>query len=430
MNVPSGVKKWLAFGSGVGIQIAGPREAESLRIAAVRVRPGGARVAGGFTIEDFAHQPAGVWGTDFAAFLRKLGMRQSVVTVVLPRRDVIVRTLALPGVADKDLSGAIGFQMDSIHPYNEADVVSNWVRIPGTSHVLVAVTRRDTIGRYLTMFAEAGIRVGGFTCSAAAIYSAQRVFGAGPAAEILAFQPGDEGVEIYGESPARPLYSASFDVEPERASALAAAELRLENAPGSKPLSELLGADPALPFAAALTAACPLLSLPLNLLPVEQRQTRSPLRWVPSAALSAITVALAGLLAAFSGYQNRQYQRRLESQIAQVQPAANRAVTLDKEVDAVRKRTLLLDDLRRRPKADMDVLAELTKILPASAWLNLVEISGRQVQLAGEAEQAAPLLKLIDSSPLFESSDFNSPPLRISNGEGFRIRTNRQGAQP
>ena len=34
----SGLKKWIAFGSGVGIQIAGPRGAESLRIAAARVR--------------------------------------------------------------------------------------------------------------------------------------------------------------------------------------------------------------------------------------------------------------------------------------------------------------------------------------------------------------------------------------------------------
>ena len=39
----SGLKKWVAFGSGVGIQIAGPRGAESLRIVAVRVRPTGAR---------------------------------------------------------------------------------------------------------------------------------------------------------------------------------------------------------------------------------------------------------------------------------------------------------------------------------------------------------------------------------------------------
>ena len=42
--IPAQLKKWLAFGSGIGIEIAGPRGSESLHITAVRVRPNGARV--------------------------------------------------------------------------------------------------------------------------------------------------------------------------------------------------------------------------------------------------------------------------------------------------------------------------------------------------------------------------------------------------
>jgi len=102
----SGPKKWVAFGSGVGIQIAGPRGAESLRIAAARVRPSGARLAGSLAIEDFPHQPAGVWGTEYAAFVRRLGLRHVAATVLLPRQDLIVRQLALPGVSSRDLASA------------------------------------------------------------------------------------------------------------------------------------------------------------------------------------------------------------------------------------------------------------------------------------------------------------------------------------
>jgi len=68
--IPAALKPWMAFGNGVGIHISGPKGTESLHISAVRVRPSGARVLGGFTVEDFPHQPAGVWGTDYAAFLR------------------------------------------------------------------------------------------------------------------------------------------------------------------------------------------------------------------------------------------------------------------------------------------------------------------------------------------------------------------------
>src|SRR5580693_8102900 len=219
--ITPGLRKWLAAGSGVGIQIAGPRGAESMHVAAVRVRPGGAPAVkllrGGFAIENFPQQPAGVWGTDYAAFLRKLGMRHVTATVVLPRQDVIVRPLVLPGVSDKDLASAIQFQLDGLHPYSEDDVFSSWARLPGTSTVLVAVARKDVVERYAALFAEAGVKVGGFTCSAAAVYSALRLFGAPAAREILAWDSASEAIELYGESPSRPLLSASYDLDLSRA---------------------------------------------------------------------------------------------------------------------------------------------------------------------------------------------------------------------
>src|SRR5262249_46281959 len=112
MTIPAELKKWAAIGSGAGIEISGPQSAESLHVSAVGVRPSGTRVLGGFTVEDFPHQAAGVWGTDYHAFLRKLGLKQLVATVLLPRHDVMVRQLTLPGVSDRDLASAIQFQME------------------------------------------------------------------------------------------------------------------------------------------------------------------------------------------------------------------------------------------------------------------------------------------------------------------------------
>ncbi len=85
-----------------------------------------------------------------------------------------------------------------------------------------------------------------------------------------------------------------------------------------------------------------------------------------------------------------------------------------------------LDDFRRRAKSDMDVLVEMTRILPPPTWLNMFQIDRGQVYIAGETDQAAPLLKTIDASPLFEASEFTMPPVRTQTGEIFRIRTNRE----
>src|ERR1700692_101416 len=187
--VPSGLRKWLAFGHGVGIEVVGPHGGESLRVTAVRVHPGGARVVGTLLFDDAMHHAAGVWGTEYAAFVRKHGCSHVAATVLLPRREVMVRHLALPGVSDKDLPSAIEFQMDGLHPYREEDVASSWARMPGTSSVLVAITRRAVIERFITLFGEAGIPVGSFTCSAAVIHAALRMFRAEPPpAGLLAYE--------------------------------------------------------------------------------------------------------------------------------------------------------------------------------------------------------------------------------------------------
>jgi hypothetical protein len=261
-------------------------------------------------------------------------------------------------------------------------------------------------------------------------YSALRLFGGRPPAEVLAADTTAETVEIYGESPSKAVFSASFQLEPERAAALAAAELRFESMPPLRNLAELLGADPALPYAAALTSACPRHCLPLNLLPAEQRQTSSPMIWVPSTALGALVLLAAAATTALPSFENRRYVGELAGEIAKVQPGVAQAAALDREIDLTRKRTILLDSFRARSKADMDVLAEMTRLLAPPIWLSSFELTAQQVAVTGETDQAAPLLKIIDASPQFQSSEFVSPPVRSTSGELFRIRTTRERLLP
>ncbi len=430
MNVPSALRKWLAFGSGVGIEIGGPAGAESLRITAVRVHPGKARVLDSITIADAQHHAAGTWGSQCAAFLRKLGLSHTPAAVLLPRRDVTVRQIAMPGVSDKDLASAIEFQMDGLHPYPESDALASWMRLPGSSSVLVAITRRSTVERLVTLFAEAGLKIGSFTCSAAALYSARRMFGSVQnSAGVIAAESGESSVEIYGESAARPVFSAVYDVEPERAIAMAASEMRLEPGTRAGTFEELIGMAPALPFVAALASACPILAPSLNLLPEANRIRSARRAWIPIGALAAVVAALAAAYAAEPGYDKQRYLKSLNAEIARVQPAANRSAALDRDIEDARRRILLLDQIRTRSKADMDVLAEMTRILPPPTWVNSLEVGREQVTVIGETPQAAPLLQAIDSSPLFEKSEFVQPPTRLAAGEAFRIRTQREAGK-
>lgn len=426
MTIPPSLHKWLAFGRGVGVEVSGPTGAESLHVTAVRVFPGRVRVVGELDIPEAGHHGAGTWGMEYAAFLREHGMSHVPATVLLPRRDVIVRPILLPGVSNQDLAAAIEFQLEGLHPYSEADAVASWARLPGTSSILVAITRRSLMERFVTLFSEAGVKVSSFSCSAAAIYSARRLFGA-PSPEktsVLACEETAGGVEVYGESAARPVFSAAFDAPVERAAALAAAEMRLESA-AAQPLAELVHSAPALSVAAALSSACPHLALSLNLFPEEHRERSSRVVWIASGVSATAVVVLAAVLGAYPGYEDRQYLKALSAEIARVEPLANRSATLDRQIDSARRRIALLDEVHGRSKADMDALAELTRILPPPTWVNSLELNRSQVSIAGETAQTAPLLQLIDGSPLFDGSEFAQPPMRAGAGEAFRIRAKR-----
>src|SRR6185437_10547929 len=101
-------RKLLAFGSGVGIEI----HPASLEVVVSRVRPTGIRVLGRLAIQNYAGRPAAEWGAEYARFLKSLGVGHLTATVLLPRREVIVRQVALPGVAAKDMEGALRLQLD------------------------------------------------------------------------------------------------------------------------------------------------------------------------------------------------------------------------------------------------------------------------------------------------------------------------------
>src|SRR5579884_3256306 len=152
LSLPANIRKLLAFGSGIGIEIG----AEDLEVAAARVRPSGVQVLGRLTLPRYAERPAGEWGAEYQRFLKSVGMSHLSATVLLPRRDVIVRQIALPGVAAKDREAAIRFQLDSLHPYGDAEVCWGW-SAAGENSALVGIARREAVDRYVRLFVEAGI---------------------------------------------------------------------------------------------------------------------------------------------------------------------------------------------------------------------------------------------------------------------------------
>ncbi|MFZ0937558.1 MAG: hypothetical protein WA015_24790, partial [Bryobacteraceae bacterium] len=148
---------------------------------------------------------------------------------------------------------------------------------------------------------------------------------------------------------------------------------------------------------------------------------------VPTAVLAGL--ALLALIVAMAGpkIENRRYLKMLEAEIARVQPGALRAAALDRQTERTRARTELLDRYRSRTRADLDALNELTRLVEPPAWTNAVELTRDTARITGEAPQAAPLLKILDSSPLFQNSTMDMDQHAAAGaGEVFQIHTARR----
>lgn len=408
----------LAFGTGAGIEIGD----KDLHVTIARVRPTGIRVPGATVITDFLTRRASEWGAEYARFLKSHGATHLTAMVLLPRREVIVRHLSLPGVAPKDTASAVALQIDSLHPYQDEEPVYGWSRVEGGA--LIGIIRRATLDRYVALFSEAGIAVASFTVSAAVMYGAQRLPGH-PRTNFIAIGNG----EVYGESEAKPFFSAAFEGPPE----LAAAELRLPADTTPVALTDLLPAAAGedfsrqpLSYATALSAACPRLAPSANLLPPELRSSSSRAMFIPTIVLGVLALGVCGALFGSSSYQQRHYLEALNAEIAKLEPMAKRAVDLDRRIADAQNRARLLDTFRARSKADLDSLNELTKLLPPPIWANAIELNREAATISGETEQAAPLLKMIDTSPLFRNSEFAAPLGRTGSNEQFRIHTLRE----
>src|SRR5580658_6304784 len=150
-------RRALAFGTGFGISI-GERDIEA---AIVRARPSGATPIATTTIRDFRNRPAAEWGAELLRFVAAAGETRLAATVLLPRDQVVVRIVSLPGVADKDAANAVELQIDALNPWGDTggrdiEVAWGWARA-SKNDVIVGLARKELLDSYETLFAEAGI---------------------------------------------------------------------------------------------------------------------------------------------------------------------------------------------------------------------------------------------------------------------------------
>lgn len=433
-------------------------------------------------IPDYQSQGAGECGKIYRQFLHRNGLKSPWTVVALPRAQVLLRMVRFPRAMQKELSPAIEYQLDSLHPFAEGSVVwdhSVWnagalaksqppkqsgaAAEPKEIDVLVAMAQKTYIEGLADWFREEGIPISQFCPTTTLLLNflsasiQDRIASGEP--YFLAHRT-KESVELIGCAVGDRFVSREIPVatspeidESELAELLsrnleqARAEMRL--APVERPLvhwcgmaippalgadrgelpfriipaaADAAGGDSVVDVAAAYTAVHRNGRPSLNLLPQASRSYESPLALLPTYALAGVVVLLAISMGLRGSVQDWTYARYLERERQALLPEIQQIENLQTENQEAMARLATLASLRRSGALPLDLLEELTRTLPADAWLQQLQYEGSAVSLSGTAQSASAVLQAVSASNFLEKAQFTAALTRTPEGkEVFRI---------
>lgn len=147
----------------------------------------------------------------------------------------------------------------------------------------------------------------------------------------------------------------------------------------------------------------------LNLLPPEQRVRRG--LWEQRLRMTVIVVSLSLVLVAALLPIWRQRALLLETmtKTRRLQEAANQALTLRDQLDQTLQTTRILMEKKRTVPSQVDLLQELTLILPADTWVERLQVKGDSVRIYGQSTKASALVGIVEASDLLDGAGFLSP---------------------
>jgi len=74
----------------------------------------------------------------------------------------------------------------------------------------------------------------------------------------------------------------------------------------------------------------------------------------------------------------------------------------------------------------LQILAEVTRVLPDNTWLLRFDVNGAEIRLQGQSTAASELIQLLESSPLFQEAQFRSSVVQIPRSDRERFHVSMQ----
>ena len=408
-----------------------------------------------YSFEEGKYPQPNELASSLALSINEMGASKSGITLSIPKAWSIIRSVELPLIVKENLSAAVSYEMDRLTPFSSEEVFYDYSILKESGdkiYLLVMAVKADIIKPYLEALEEGGFNVSRVTVNLAGMGALCRhIYKESNTVFIEINRDGSEGGLFIDGSLTALFSEAPFQIETLSKKIRALIDnakgagktpqivLHLkENIPALKETLELKLGSPvnifgeagaSAKYAAAYSAiGSAIQSLQQgaeapDLLTRGLRAKQKP----PIALTVVLLIAIAFMWALYTIAPVSIEEKRLSEMSRQIEMRRddiNKIEAIKKEAEGLLSEITFINGYKKDRPMTLDILKELTSILPKTAWLTKAKISGSSLEIGGYALSATGLLPKLEASEYFSKVEFTSPTVRdqTMNSDRFTIK--------
>lgn len=398
-------------------------------------------------------------------YIKGRGMKNPRIVIGLPRGSAVSRVLEIPAPDRSALGGILKFELEKHIPFRLEEACYGYQVLKKEKNIfsvfMVAATKQSVDGM-VAMFSSAGLKPAVAGVWQGPVFNALfhlKKLSAGKNVAVVSVDGGSLSIDIFSDL--SPVFSKCSQVGALKAEHLAEAikgELRralssamvtdgrldevvviMDSAADDGFLEALAGStgirvsvlkfdDPAMPASAVPALGLALMAADRAKLNISLTSDTSP---EDASGRNAYIVMLTALAVFFFAVVGASYLlrdavaiKRLESAISEARVEKEKVETLLGSLKASEERSKALDTIKGSyPATSLDLLKELTELLPNDTWLTVFEYSNGIAVIEGFSEMSSSLVLKMEKSALLKDVEFAGPVTKSGNGrEHFRIK--------
>jgi Tfp pilus assembly protein PilN len=384
-------------------------------------------------------------------FISKHQIDKERVSVAMPREKVIARFIRLPVAAKENLTKVLEYEMPKYTPFERGEIYFDYCLLKEEKdwlHLFAVFVRKTEVDSYVSLLKKMGIQPISIQIPSVAALNLFFYNKGGSENEtsvlIDVTEPFFEMNIVQGknwrESFHLPLpkegkeakmistFKRSGDVDSPANSTffvygLSADETILTNLKEANelkgvllpPMDRIQGErQGSKPHGIYASIGIPLRGLitpwvDLNLLPPEMRKKVRQIGKPLLILLTSLALFFGLTWGAGMVIHYKKEWNTVNAEIRNRRPEVEALEKLQKQKDDRRKEMAELDQIRLGEVSKVEVLEELTRVLPETTWIWNLKYNGKEIELSGFTDSASDLIPLLDKSPLFEKVEFMAP---------------------